>query len=402
MPNSSGRPERMDHYMSPSQPTLTRRQLLVGTAALATAAVVPERSWAQAGRPSLAVGPSPLLSLSAPRFVSAGTVTALNSGDGFAWEWNAPSAPAWMAYDLSGVPAAKRQSVLVTLLNRPTYPYLSAGSSTVDALPSNYTIEASSAAGGGQPPNSGWRTIATITGNTRSQPHHVVNLAASNWIRVFISSSSNGPVTACVDLFAQPNGTSDDWLFMGDSITLGGLYSGYSRSLAGQVNAIDTARFPAIVNAAMGATSTLQAQTIIDATLAQFPGTFIALGYGTNDSPGNYRLESLIQKVLSAGKVPVVPRMPWSSTDPLLGVSINAIIDQLLVEYPSVVHGPDLYAAFYGRTDLIPQGDVHPNDAGNVVLRKQWARAMTSLNLTLAGPVSSHGIRGAVRLGVAG
>ena len=46
---------------------------------------------------------------------------------------------------------------------------------------------------------------------------------------------------------------------------------------------------------------------------------------------------------------------------------------------PEIVRGPDLWAAFLNRTDLIPSGDVHPNDAGQVELRKQWATTIAAI-----------------------
>ena len=52
------------------------------------------------------------------------------------------------------------------------------------------------------------------------------------------------------------------------------------------------------------------------------------------------------------------------------------LIDALYVKYPQIVHGPDFWAVFSGRTDLIPADDIHPNDAGQEEFRKQWAIVM--------------------------
>jgi hypothetical protein len=45
------------------------------------------------------------------------------------------------------------------------------------------------------------------------------------------------------------------------------------------------------------------------------------------------------------------------------------------------VKGPDLWEAFNNRTDLIPSGDVHPNDEGREELRKAWAAMMVGTYL---------------------
>lgn len=62
------------------------------------------------------------------------------------------------------------------------------------------------------------------------------------------------------------------------------------------------------------------------------------------------------------------------------GPLLNQAIDVLYAKYPAVVRGPDLWQAFENRTDLIPQGDVHPNDEGREFLREQWARVITSVD----------------------
>jgi hypothetical protein len=71
--------------------------------------------------------------------------------------------------------------------------------------------------------------------------------------------------------------------------------------------------------------------------------------------------------------------MPWApdAARQKEAKEINAIIDGLYDTYPEIYRGPDLYAVFEDRTDLIPTGDIHPNDDGQAELRKQWAQAMT-------------------------
>jgi hypothetical protein len=48
-------------------------------------------------------------------------------------------------------------------------------------------------------------------------------------------------------------------------------------------------------------------------------------------------MELLIQKVIAAGKVPVVPHMPWSDQRIERVPEINAAIDELYTAYPEVL-----------------------------------------------------------------
>ena len=94
-----------------------------------------------------------------------------------------------------------------------------------------------------------------------------------------------------------------------------------------------------------------------------------------------FQMETLVQKVIAAGKIPVVPHMPWSDSAMVQAnaMLINMAIDALYAKYPQILRGPDLWAAFMNRTDLIPSGDIHPNGAGQTVLRQQWAAVMAAV-----------------------
>jgi hypothetical protein len=55
----------------------------------------------------------------------------------------------------------------------------------------------------------------------------------------------------------------------------------------------------------------------------------------------------------------------------------DSMIHALYTKYPTqVFKGPDFYNLFKNRSDLIPVGDVHPNDAGMEALRQGWSVAM--------------------------
>jgi hypothetical protein len=195
-----------------------------------------------------------------------------------------------------------------------------------------------------------------------------------------VTTTSSATADVDLDVYSAPGGPNDDWLFMGDSITFISLPRAFS-DLPDLVAKASPGRYPAVIDAAIGGTNTVTAQTILGDRLKSFPGRFVALAYGTNDHANDFQLESLVQAVIAAGKVPVVPHMPWSDTAQVQsdGPLINAAIDALYTKYPQIVKGPDLWQVFLNRTDLIPSGDVHPNQQGQEVLRQAWATAMAGV-----------------------
>ncbi len=322
----------------------------------------------------------PLISRNAPAFASSGTATAAND-DNPASAWVSDALPAWLAYDLSAVPEAQRHAALVAWYDYATEDFVNPTPSPSINLVADYTIEINQAAGGGAPPTSGWTEVATVTGNTHSAGQHLIDLAGASWVRVSVTQSSDtAHVGLDLDVYSAPSGPADDWLFMGDSITFMTTPRAFS-DLPALVTALAPDHVPAVIDAAIGGTNTVTAEASIDATLAAFPGRFVVLAYGTNDSETDYRMESLVKTVIAAGKIPVVPHMPWSATAGVQskGPIINQAIDALYVKYPQILRGPDLWALFTDRVDLIPANDIHPNDPGREFLRQAWAQTMVGV-----------------------
>jgi hypothetical protein len=183
-----------------------------------------------------------------------------------------------------------------------------------------------------------------------------------------------------MDVYSAPSGPNDDWLFMGDSIT--NISFGYAASnVPTLVNQTDSTRWPQAINAGIGGTGAKpETFPVLDANLLTFPGKYVVLAYGTNNSPSDFQMETLVQKVIAAGKIPVIPHIPWSTQKTSDGPTLNQMIDNLYVQYPQIIPGPDLWASFLNRTDLIPSGDVHPNAAGQAFLRQLWAQKIASIN----------------------
>jgi hypothetical protein len=296
-------------------------------------------------------------------------------------QWTPTQLPAWIAYDLSAVPAAQRQNNLVVWNDeRPGYIYTDLNPFV--EVPIAYTIEINTAAGGSGPPTTGWQTAVTVEGNDRGTKQHLVKLAGANWVRMTITQASDpaGALVLDLDAFSAPEGATDSWLFMGDSITFLGL-TYYGSDLPALVQKLKPERFPAIIVGAIPGTSAQSAVNVLDATMLEFPGQFVVLAYGTNDLPDEFpsNMELLVQKVIASGRVPVVPHMPWSDQRIDRGPVINAAIDLLYQKYPEILRGPDLWTVFKDRNDLIPPGDLHPNDQGKELLRQQWAKVMADV-----------------------
>ena len=89
--------------------------------------------------------------------------------------------------------------------------------------------------------------------------------------------------------------------------------------------------------------------------LPLFPGKYVGLSYGTNDawncvSAATFlsHYVTMIQTVLNAGKIPVVPHLPWSTVPAIqtCGPVLNTQIDALSVTYPQIIRGPDFWTYF--------------------------------------------------------
>jgi lysophospholipase L1-like esterase len=322
-----------------------------------------------------------LISRGVPAFSSdTGSMPSAANDDNPASAWDPAALPAWIAYDLSSAPASERMRILVAWYDYKIEGYANQPPPAGAYLPADYTVEINAAPGGSSPPSSGWTAAATITGNTYNAQQYLIDLKGANWVRMNVTKSSDPTVNVDLDVYSAPAGADDDWLFMGDSITFITTPRAFS-DLPDLCAKAAPGRYPAVIDAAIGGTNTGTAQAIIGDYLKSFLGRFVVLAYGTNDHAASFQMESLVTAVIAAGKVPVVPHMPWSDT---MGVQtdgplINAAIDALYVKYPQILKGPDLWQLFMNRTDLIPSGDVHPNQQGQEVLRQAWAQVIAGV-----------------------
>ncbi len=327
-----------------------------------------------------------------------------NDSDYASYWWSCTGSPSTtsakrLTLDLSGVPVTQRGKVLVSWYNDPI---TSEYDHTVDQsvgynIPRDYTIEVN-ATPGGTSPASNWVTKATVTANTYSSRQHVIDMTGYNWLRLRVTASDgstgNSDVAINMDVQDASAGAQDSWIFYGDSITQDGMphdtrvaASGATVGTFAQLVNAQSSAFPAYQNGGIEGLLSADGAAHINTWLKLFPGRYVSLGYGTNDaltSPGDAsvirpfhdNMVAMVKAVLAAGKVPVIPTIPWGSDSSLRAnvPMLNNQIAQIRAAYPQVVGGADLYAYYQAHPNLISSDGIHPSwDAGYAAYRQVWA-----------------------------
>ncbi len=97
----------------------------------------------------------------------------------------------------------------------------------------------------------------------------------------------------------------------------------------------------------------------------------------------------MIDAILNAGKVPVLPKIPASTNaDVKDNVPLyNAMIDKLYEEYgDKLIKGPDFQSFFEEHPDYLSGDGVHPSDVGYAEMRVKWAKCMYERVYTAYAP----------------
>jgi lysophospholipase L1-like esterase len=190
-----------------------------------------------------------------------------------------------------------------------------------------------------------------------------------------------------IDVHDASAGTSDTWMFLGDSITA----IAYDRSLGAgdfpsRVNAALPDHYPAMLSIGLAGATTADALARIDYWLAVHPDMRQwVLSYGTNDSGTGdpslapafgARLRMLVAKLRDAGKVVLIPHIPYKTGGEWYLDAYNAQIDAVRAEF-GLGAAPDFYAWFNAHRDELRDG-VHPNEAGALTMNRMWAEAAKS------------------------
>jgi lysophospholipase L1-like esterase len=356
--------------------------------------------------------PNPIISRTAQVFSSPAGGGAVVDGAYHNGGWTvSPSAltagPAWVALKL----AAGATRVLVSWDDGGTYNYQDLPGATVYGLPASYHIDVSADSTNGA--DGAWTTAVTV-GDTAANVNqvrtraHALDFSGMSWVKMVITAaaateSANGVQIGEIDVHdisTTATGLVDDtWFFMGDSITAYAFDRGaaHQPSFAKSVNAASAAFFPAMINGGIGGEKASDGLARLAHVLDLNPDyRFIALGYGTNDAGGtpvaafSATLQSMIDMVKAAGRIPVIPRIPYSGDGGHNAIpTYNTAIDQL-VQSNQLVPGPDLYAHFMENTGefVCPPcsnagrtmtDNLHPNDVGLVAINTLWATAMRAL-----------------------
>lgn len=334
-----------------------------------------------------------IISRNVPAFASSNYSPASQANDdSYDTTWRSLGTPTWLAYDLSGVPASHRGKVLVVWYNE-SYNYdHTIINDYVYNMPQDYTISVNSGAGGGHPPDTGWVTHVTVKGNHYHSRQHVIDMTGNNWIRLNVTAVDGAPenydVSINMDVYDANYGTADDWIFFGDSITAGAMGHGTIdgvKNFAQLINAQEPSNFPAQEAGGIGFLTSAEGAKYINTWLKLFPGKYVGLSYGTNDAngcanPANFysNYVTMVQAVLHADKIPVLPHIPWGRTTNIqnCGPEFNAQIDALYKAFPQIIKGPDLWTFFQKHQNLIPNDNIHPTEMGYGAYRQQWANAM--------------------------
>jgi acyl-CoA thioesterase I len=115
--------------------------------------------------------------------------------------------------------------------------------------------------------------------------------------------------------------------------------------------------------------------------------TYFGIGYGTNDSRGNVHasgssfeanMVQILDRIIAAGHVPIIERIPYSSVERTTLSEFNAVVDRLTRDY-GLPCGPDLFTYFKKNPDELSADGVHPTDLGYQAMNGQWAKAVLPL-----------------------
>lgn len=294
----------------------------------------------------------------------------------------------WLAYDLSGVSSSHRGACVLVWHNDPSTGAYNATliSNNHYNLPTNYTIEANAGAGGGAAPSSGWIVLATITSNVYHSRQHAINLTGYNWVRLNITtitgSAFNNNAACNMDIHDASAGNQDNWIFYGDSITQRGLDMS-DTTLAAQISASKPLYYPLMEDGGMAGWTAVEGAANVATFLSVFTGKYVTLNFGANDASqgGSYissyqtNMTTMINAVLSANKIPIVPKITWGTAGSMTTnlPTLNGIINTLYGTFPTVLPGPDLYTYYQANQSLISGDGLHPTDpAGYGAYRTQW------------------------------
>jgi acyl-CoA thioesterase I len=322
--------------------------------------------------------------------------------------WNggkpSPEKPSWVAIDVG----TGYSRLLLSWTSSGNHDY---GDRKYGA-PVDYRIETSADSTDGS--NGAWRTVAAVADNPVRTRAHAFDFAGQRWVRLSVTrlspdvfewglyldeidvhdlSGGHGEAAPPSPPLApgQPHPAApalapayDVWVFFGDSITSGVFDRApdHQPSFAEAIARRHPGYFPATIGAGFGSLHHSDAVGRIDAVLALNPDAkVVALSFGSNDwDPVAFRRDLLevVRKVRAAGKIPIVPRIPYrTNSKEDFAARLAAVVDAVTRE-ERLLPGPDLYAYFRAHPERLMDG-LHPDPAGAVEMIRLWAEAAAPL-----------------------
>lgn len=296
-----------------------------------------------------------------------------------------PQAPSWVSIDMGRGPAR--------LLAIWTASFNFDFQQTIYGGPGSYRLETSADSSDGE--DGSWRVAAEVAGNTVRARGHLVDFAGQRWLRLSVlgpSPTTNADNVRLDELDAHDASAkgTDSWFFLGDSITAMAFNRGapmHQPSFQELIHARHPAFFPAQINGGTGFMIVERALGKLDEWLALAPGMhYWAVLLGTNDSSGNNRdtasfrkrLDQLVKRLLAAGKVPVLARIPYASDGQHDHIpEFNKVIEAVAAAN-CLPQGPDLYSWFRAHPEHL-RDKLHPDDEGIRAINRLWADAVEPL-----------------------
>ncbi len=344
--------------------------------------------------------PNPIISRGAtvvPASASA-VVDGLYHNGG--WTTKGASLPASAAINIGAGPTR----LLVQWDDGGTYDYKDLPGVTVYGFPMGYTIDVSGDTTNGS--DGTWTSVVTVTDNAVRTRGHVIDFTGMSWLRMTITAappteSGNGVQIGEIDVHDisySPDLPDDTWFFMGDSITAFAYdrAQAHQPSFASLINTALPSYFPAMINGGIGGElSTGGLARLPEALALNSAYRFFVLGYGTNDAsrgagqmaPFMSNMQAMIDMVKAAGKIPIIPRIPYASNTLYSMIDqYNTIVDDLVASN-NLIPGPDFYAFFMANPDDFTcppcsnraTDGLHPDDTGLQMMNQLWATAAMSL-----------------------
>jgi hypothetical protein len=241
---------------------------------------------------------TPLISRDIPAFASSEKQPARYANDGnYDTEWESTGS-AWLAYDLTSIPQTRRQMVIAYWFVKEHSLYdPSEFWTTVPPTcysPTSFVIEGHSSTAN-IPPTNGWIELASVTSNPYSSYQQLLNLNGINWLRFQGVAQTTCPVNNLklnLDLYEASSVLGDDWLFVGDSITNFSMNEA-PISVSQVINNLQPNRYPILQNAGGNSTGLGSSTAALKKWLAVFPGKYVVIAYGMNNSGDNTSPEGL-------------------------------------------------------------------------------------------------------------